>query len=330
MPIKTSGPISFQDIINEFGPTSALGNSPTSLDDYRRGGSFVPNKNANSNIPLVGTDLPISLQDFYGATKIITLSYTGYGGGGAGGSGFENNSNVTSRAGSGGFSGILTKETFDALKSANGGLNPTTINNSSFINAFNITKDGNPDGGLIISNKAAAQSGIGGQNNWDKAAGVHPGEASIFGDGGAGGARNRAGSSAPWGHWGAGGGGGGGDQGNGDNYDFFGLINRGGSDEWGKSGQGGFAANGEWKGQVDLDVDVDYVVCLGNGGTPATNVGNHDGGYGNPGHWEFTVDTDVRTFTFTPPATGNNADRAKSYYFGFRIQRSGRVTEFAV
>ena len=324
MPIKTSGPISLQDIVDEFG-----GEKPYSIADYYRGGSYVPNKNINSNIAAVGSGDPIAFDDFYGASKIITLSYTGYGGGGAGGSGFENNSNVTSSAGSGSFSGILTKAKFDALKSANGGLNPTTISNfRDFLNAVNVTKDGDPDGGLIISNKAAAQSGIGGRNNWDTNAGVHPGEDSPFGAGGAGGARNSAGSSAPWGHWGAGGGGGGGDAGQSD--DYFLIFNRGGGDEWGKSGQGGFAANGEWKGQIDIDVEVDYVVCLGAGGRPATSVGQHDGGYGNPGHWEFTVDTDVRTFTFTPPATGGNADRVKSYYFGFRIERSGRVTEFTV
>lgn len=323
MPIKTSGPISITDIVAEFG-----GTEPHDLSKYYRGGNFVPNKNINSAIGRSGS--PISLGQFYGASKIITLSYTGYGGGGAGGSGFENNSNITTIAGSGGFSGILTKATFDALKAGNGGLNPTTIANSNFINAFNVTKDGNINGGVIISNKAAAQSGVGGQNNWDSGAGVHPGQSSPFGAGGAGGQRNSAGSSAPWGNWGAGGGGGGGDQGNGDSYDFFGLINRGGSDEWGKSGQGGFAANGEWKGQVDLDVDIDYVICLGKGGTPAVDVGQHDGGYGNPGYWQFTVDTDNRTFTFTPPTTGNDADRNKSYYFGFRIQRSGLVAQFAI
>ena len=327
MPIKTSGPISIQDIVNEFG-----GTAPHDISKYYRGGDFVPNKNINSAIAAAGSGDPISLGQFYGASKIITLSYTGLGGGGAGGSGFENNSDTVSRAGSGGFSGILTKEKFDALKVENNGNPPSRVGLDDFINAFNITKNGDPSANSLVLNKGAVPGGIGGYNNWDKDALPHDGQASAFGAGGAGGARNTAGSSAPAGHWGAGGGGGGGDEGNGDNYDFFGLINRGGSDEWGKSGQGGFASTGDWRGQIDLDVDTDYVVCLGKGGTPATVVGQHDGGYGNPGYWQFTVDSDNRTFTFTPPSFGSSLDAARNqpYFYGFRIKRSGQVEQFAV
>ena len=331
MPIKLTGPINFPDIRDEFGPA---GSGAMSLDDYRRGGDLVPNKNINSNIPLAGTSLPISLEDFYGASKIITLSYTGYGGGGAGGSGFENNSDIISRAGYGGFSGILTKATFDAEKQSNNGVNPLGLNASSFMSAFDVTKDGSLNHGIngsLLSNRAAAENGVGGLNNFDSTANANAGQASVFGPGGAGGARNSTGSSAPWGNWAAGGGGGGGDQGNGDNYEFFGLINRGGSDEWGKSGQGGEDGRGKWQGKVDLDVEVDYVVCCGHGGKPAFAVGQHDGGYGNPGVFEFTVDSDTGTFAFEPIAVGPVFDnRNKSHYYGFRIQRSGRVTLFDV
>ena len=320
MPIKTSGPISIQDIIDEFGGTG-------SLSDYYRGGDYVPNKNANSAIPVAGSGLPISLGDFYGATKIITLTFKAYGGGGAGGSGFENNSDIVSRAGTGGPTGLMLMSTFDERIDVNGGVVPDVIARDYFIQgAFDLKRDG-----VIFSPSAAGTfGGLGGLNNAFSDANATAGEGSEFGAGGAAGARNSAGGSAPWGHWGAAGGGGGGDQGNGDSYEFFGLINRGGADEWGKAGAGG-EHEGRWEGKLDIDVEVDYVVQVGKGGTPAFDVGNHDGGYGNPGYMEFTVDSAANElFQFAPSGGGSNADRNKSYYFGFRVNRNGTVTRFPV
>lgn len=296
MPIKLSGPINYQDIVNEFG-----GTNPIDLSDYYRGGGIVPNKNANSKVPISGA---ISLGDFYGATKIIELTYKLYGGGGAGGSGFENNSTTTSRAGDGGRSGILTKAAFDALS-------PSPPDNIA-ASTFNISE--------------AAEGGQGGQNGVFTDANATAGEASDFGEGGAAGPRNAAGASPTWTHWGAAGGGGGGDQGRGD--DYFLIFNRGGADEWGKAGAGGNAAD-PVAGTVDVDVEVDYVVSLGRGGLPATDVGNHDGGFGNPGYVEFTLDTTGNTkYVFTPPASP--IQRSIPYYFGFRILRNGTVQTFDV
>ena len=148
MPIKTSGPISIQDIIDEFGGTG-------SLSDYYRGGDYVPNKNANSAIPVVGSGLPISLGDFYGATKIITLTFKAYGGGGAGGSGFENNSDLVSRAGDGGPTGLMLMSTFDERIDVNGGVVPDVIARDYFIQgAFDLTRDG-----VIFSPSAAGTFG---------------------------------------------------------------------------------------------------------------------------------------------------------------------------
>lgn len=296
MAIKTSGPINYTDIVNEFG-----GTNPIDLSDYYRGGNRVPNKNANSKVPTSGA---ISLGDFYGATKIITLTYKAYGGGGAGGSGFENNSSVTSSAGRGGNTGILTRTAFDALS----GNPPSNISASS----FNITP--------------AATGGGGGRNNLFTNANATAGEASDFGAGGAAGPRNAAGGSPAWGNWGAAGGGGGGDQGNGD--DYFIIFNRGGGDEWGKAGAGGSAAD-PITGSVDLDVEIDYVVAIGRGGTPATSVGQHDGGYGNPGYLEFTLDT-VPNKTFPFFSTSTSKVRNEPQYFGFRILRSGALQTFNV
>lgn len=65
MAVKSSGAISIQDIVNEFG-----GNAPHALNEYYRGGR-VPNVSENSNVPTEGA---ISLDDFYGAVNIFELT----------------------------------------------------------------------------------------------------------------------------------------------------------------------------------------------------------------------------------------------------------------
>lgn len=311
MPIKLTGPINFTDIRNEFGP---VGVDSMSLDDYRRGGNFVPNKNINSNIPLAGTSDPISLEDFYGATRVIELTFKAYGGGGAGGSGFENNG-TGAGGGSGQSTGIMLKSKFDALKSANGGVMPRSISTFDFLP-------------VLAGGYAKKVGAPGGRSGIFTTANATAGAASDFGAGGAAGPRNAAGSSPAWGNWAAGGGGGGGDQGNGDTY--FIIFNRGGADEWGAAGEGGndSAPN---TGVIDMDIDVDYVVRLGAGGYPAVSVGQHDGGYGNPGYLSFTIDTAAgQTYVVEPVGTGTNADRNKEHYKGFRIRMNGTPEFFNV
>ena len=80
MPIKLQGSLTISDIVAEFG-----GTAPYDISDYYRGGGIVPNKNVNSNIPLAGSDQPIKFSQFYGASKIIEMTYSLWGGGGAGG-----------------------------------------------------------------------------------------------------------------------------------------------------------------------------------------------------------------------------------------------------
>lgn len=58
MPLPFSGPISMQDIVDEFG-----GSGSHSLSEYYRGGGFVPPHGGTVGIPSSG---PISLQNFYG------------------------------------------------------------------------------------------------------------------------------------------------------------------------------------------------------------------------------------------------------------------------
>lgn len=58
MALQTSGSISLNDIQTEFG-----GSNPININEYYRGGAYVPDTAANSGIPTSGT---ISLNDFYG------------------------------------------------------------------------------------------------------------------------------------------------------------------------------------------------------------------------------------------------------------------------
>lgn len=60
MALQSSGAISLQDLKTEFGDTGA-----SSLSEFYRGGSLVPNTGTNAAVPTSGT---ISLTDFYGAS----------------------------------------------------------------------------------------------------------------------------------------------------------------------------------------------------------------------------------------------------------------------
>lgn len=66
MALPTSGAISVQDLVDEFG-------GPYDLTSYYRGGTYVPDIPANSSVPTSG---PITIpDDFYGAeSSTVTLS----------------------------------------------------------------------------------------------------------------------------------------------------------------------------------------------------------------------------------------------------------------
>ena len=78
MALQTSGPISLSQVQGEFG-----GSNPISLSEYYRGGAYTTSN--NTSVPTSG---PISLGNFYGATKQVTVTYYVIGGGGAGGQGW--------------------------------------------------------------------------------------------------------------------------------------------------------------------------------------------------------------------------------------------------
>lgn len=66
MALPTSPPISLNQIKTEFGATGSR-----ALTAFYRGGSFVPNTPANSNVPTSGS---ISLLNFLGATAYTPLT----------------------------------------------------------------------------------------------------------------------------------------------------------------------------------------------------------------------------------------------------------------
>lgn len=216
MAIKTTGPISIQDIVDEFGGSGAAG-----LSEYVRGGPLVPNTNANQNIGRQGE--PIALSQFYGARKEIILTYTLYGGGGAGGNGLADGRGSGS-GNSGGNTYIVTKGIYDAAS-------------------------GNP---AVSDTLALAYGGAGGGHGATETTTGETGESSDFGSGGSGGAANAGGGRPTWGHWGAGGGGGGGDNGSG-SYFGYGGDDPGAS---GKKGSKGGKETGTASLDVDVDYKV--------------------------------------------------------------------------
>jgi hypothetical protein len=69
MTLPSSGPLSIEDIANEFG-----GTAPHSLSEYYRGGSLVPDSSLTQSIPTSGL---INVSDFYGTTNYTTLEILG-------------------------------------------------------------------------------------------------------------------------------------------------------------------------------------------------------------------------------------------------------------
>lgn len=68
MALQTSGQISISDIAAEFGASA-----PYKMSDFYRGGDYVPDTSANSNVPTSGA---IKASDFYGASNITSDDYT--------------------------------------------------------------------------------------------------------------------------------------------------------------------------------------------------------------------------------------------------------------
>ena len=168
MAIPSTGPVTLAQLQIEFG-----GTDPVSMNEYYRGGAFVPNSVRNASIPTSGA---INLEQFRGSSKTATVTYAIIGGGGAGGFGV-------------GDDGEANRGTFGV----SGG-------NSSISGSGVQT---------ITAAGGAGGENCGGQRGTVGTAGG----STFYGAGGAGGALNSSGSAAASTSYGAGGGGGGGDRG---------------------------------------------------------------------------------------------------------------------
>lgn len=74
MPMPSSGPISFADLVATYG-----GAQPHAISEYYKGGAYVTNTPGNANVPTSGQ---IAMSQFFGASNIInhTVSVPNYNG----------------------------------------------------------------------------------------------------------------------------------------------------------------------------------------------------------------------------------------------------------
>jgi hypothetical protein len=163
MAIPASGQVTLAALQAEYG-----GVDPVSLNEYYRGGLYVPIGTGTATIPASGA---ISLDNFRGTSKTTTVTYEIIGGGGAGGFGVDDE-------------GEQFRGTFGAAGGASSVSGP---------NFQTITAAGGAGG-----------QNCGGQRGQTG----FPGASTVYGAGGAGGALNSNGGAASGRGAGGGGGGG--------------------------------------------------------------------------------------------------------------------------
>ena len=190
MTLPSSGPLSLSDIRGEFG-----GPTPIALENYYRGGSYVPNITQNSGIPTSGA---ISIKSFYGTTHAFIFTQTV--------SSNVNQYNLSSQAGSAGWDGSTP---IVATVTINNGV--WCYSNDTGTPGFYIP--GLPSGSIVVVNNygyitgAGGAGGTGGDYNFSGCAGT------VGADGGSGGTALVCRYSSPINNYSgvsAGGGGGGG------------------------------------------------------------------------------------------------------------------------
>lgn len=183
MPLPSTGPLGLSQIQSEF-----EGANPIGIDEYYRGGAYVPDAPINATIPTSGT---VAFSNYRSTSKYALITYQLIGGGGAGGYGVED-------GGGSGTGGAGTLSRIVATNTRTGSVNiPAT-------------------GGNGGRNAAISYA-----NYTDR-----PGKASFFGAGGAAANNGFPGGAAPVTSYGAGGGGAGGDSPN--TYDSSGNAGEGG------------------------------------------------------------------------------------------------------
>lgn len=163
MAIKTSGPLSINDIVAEFG-----GDPSHSLNEYYRGGGLVPESPVNSSIPTSGE---ISIEDFYGATNVVPVTYEIIGGGG-GGAGGGNGAGNGSRGGTSSISG-----TGVTTVSSTGGI-------GGYVGVFGST------GGAPSAYGGGGSAGVNAEYRTNRISSGGPAPSTSYGAGGGGGGSN--------------------------------------------------------------------------------------------------------------------------------------------
>ena len=163
MAIPASGQVTLSDLQVEYG-----GTDPISINEYYRGGAYVPIGTGTATIPASGA---ITLDNFRGTSKTATVTYNIIGGGGGGGYGRSNGGE--SERGTYGPSGVASSISGSGIQT--------------------ITAAGGVGG-----------ENCGGSRGTSGTAGT----SSAFGTGGTGGARNNNGGNATGFGAGGGGGGG--------------------------------------------------------------------------------------------------------------------------
>jgi hypothetical protein len=179
MALQTSGTISIDDIRNEFGATDGA------IDAYYRGGGIVVDAPVNNSVPTSGT---ISLEDFYGASKVLNVVARAWGGGGAGAGGLSNSSSAAqTNSGETSYVALPNGTNLASSSGGAGGIIGGAAGTAGTAGAFGGNSQGSPGpAGSVNSN---------GQN------------ASGFSHGGGGGGGDNGGKNDAQGQGGTGGGG---------------------------------------------------------------------------------------------------------------------------
>lgn len=164
--------ISLSQVQAEFG-----GSHPIKMSEYYREGAFMTGN--NDDVPVNTGNTTITMNDFHGTIKAITVLFEIIGGGGGGGWGRANDASGNGTYAESGYTTQITHT--DAI-------------------AFDHTVQGGAGGGNA-NRTWSAHAALG-----------SAGQSSFYGSGGSGGSRNSHGGSASNSSYGAGGGGAGGDR----------------------------------------------------------------------------------------------------------------------
>lgn len=289
MTLPVSGPLSLQDIANEFG-----GTHPVSLSQYYAGGGLVPAGTTGINGPVPSSG-PISIWNFYGVSHALTITYYGIGGGGSSG-------NDTSGGASG--AGAVV-----------GGLTMISGQTASIVVGAAGSKGYGIEGGTSsITYRTTVASAYGGFGNRGPSSPYATGP-NIAGGTAAGGALNLQGGLGAG--WNQGINGGNGDSGVYNSITYYAPGGGSGGDDFGFTGTGG-SGGGDWAGNGGNGYRSGHGTNGGNYGGGGGGGGNYNGGsgVGAPGVFVITyVSSTQRATGGTVTSSGSGASTVWQHVF---------------